>query len=167
MIGTVSPTSVLLSWGPYMKTPYEGNIMNDCLADGCVTYALTYKLLMCTFPLLCIINMGPHLHIWRNLQKQKLQMDSCHHLEIELAVTGPSSVHIGHLRYTNLFYLGKVYLAQWPISQKKSLFFSPNGSLEPSCVFLWAQLVIIKHSTSKPEVYSWNVPPVLKCFNRF
>lgn len=48
VIGTVSPTSVLLSWGPYTKTSYEGNIMNDCLADGCVAcaYALTDKLLI-------------------------------------------------------------------------------------------------------------------------
>ncbi|XP_076841090.1 ABI family, member 3 (NESH) binding protein b isoform X6 [Brachyhypopomus gauderio] len=41
VIGTVSPTSVLLSWGVYMKTPYEGNIMNDCLEDG--YYTVRYR----------------------------------------------------------------------------------------------------------------------------
>lgn len=48
VIGTVSPTSVLLSWGPYAKVAYEGNIMNDCLENGCVTcaYVLTHKLLI-------------------------------------------------------------------------------------------------------------------------
>nr|XP_023992449.1 target of Nesh-SH3-like [Salvelinus alpinus] len=35
VIGSVTPTSVLLSWGTFLKTPYEaGNIMNDCLEDG-------------------------------------------------------------------------------------------------------------------------------------
>lgn len=34
VIGSVTPTSVLLSWGTLLKTPYEGNIMNDCLEDG-------------------------------------------------------------------------------------------------------------------------------------
>lgn len=34
VIGTVTPTSVILSWGTLLKTPYEGNIMNDCLEDG-------------------------------------------------------------------------------------------------------------------------------------
>uniref|UniRef100_A0A7N8XDE4 ABI family, member 3 (NESH) binding protein b n=1 Tax=Mastacembelus armatus TaxID=205130 RepID=A0A7N8XDE4_9TELE len=29
VIGSVSPTAVLLSWGNYLKTPYEGNIMNE------------------------------------------------------------------------------------------------------------------------------------------
>ncbi|XP_062845632.1 ABI family, member 3 (NESH) binding protein b isoform X2 [Trichomycterus rosablanca] len=41
IIGTVSPTSVLLSWRPYSKTPYEGNIMNDCLEDG--FYTVRYR----------------------------------------------------------------------------------------------------------------------------
>lgn len=34
VIGSVSATSVLLSWGTLLKTSYEGNIMNDCLEDG-------------------------------------------------------------------------------------------------------------------------------------
>lgn len=34
VIGSVTPTSVLLSWGTFLKTPYEGDIMNDCLEDG-------------------------------------------------------------------------------------------------------------------------------------
>ena len=34
VIGSVTPTSVLLSWGTLLKTPYEGNVMNDCLEDG-------------------------------------------------------------------------------------------------------------------------------------
>ncbi|KAM4557903.1 target of Nesh-SH3 isoform 2-T2 [Odontesthes bonariensis] len=34
VIGSVTPTSVLLSWGMLLKTPYEGNVMNDCLEDG-------------------------------------------------------------------------------------------------------------------------------------
>jgi hypothetical protein len=35
VIGSVTPTSVLLSWGTFLKTPYEaGNIMNDCLEEG-------------------------------------------------------------------------------------------------------------------------------------
>ncbi|XP_026803842.2 ABI family, member 3 (NESH) binding protein b isoform X13 [Pangasianodon hypophthalmus] len=41
VIGTISPTSVLLSWGPYTKTSYEGNIMNDCLEDG--YYTIRYR----------------------------------------------------------------------------------------------------------------------------
>ncbi|XP_058237674.1 ABI family, member 3 (NESH) binding protein b isoform X16 [Hemibagrus wyckioides] len=41
VIGTVSATSVLLSWGPYTKVPYEGNIMNDCLEDG--YYTIRYR----------------------------------------------------------------------------------------------------------------------------
>ncbi|XP_047656713.1 ABI family, member 3 (NESH) binding protein b isoform X10 [Tachysurus fulvidraco] len=41
VIGTVSSTSVLLSWGPYTKVPYEGNIMNDCLEDG--YYTIRYR----------------------------------------------------------------------------------------------------------------------------
>lgn len=34
VIDSVSPTAVLLSWGNYLKTPYEGNILNECLEDG-------------------------------------------------------------------------------------------------------------------------------------
>lgn len=34
VIGSVSPTSVVLSWGTLLKTSYQGNIMNDCLEDG-------------------------------------------------------------------------------------------------------------------------------------
>ncbi|XP_030638727.1 ABI family, member 3 (NESH) binding protein b [Chanos chanos] len=41
VIGSVSPTSVLLSWGTFVKTPYEGNIMNDCLEDG--HYTVRYR----------------------------------------------------------------------------------------------------------------------------
>ncbi|XP_064871177.1 target of Nesh-SH3-like isoform X10 [Oncorhynchus nerka] len=36
VIGSVTPTSVLLSWGTFLKMPYEGDIMNDCLEDGLV-----------------------------------------------------------------------------------------------------------------------------------
>ncbi|XP_071015742.1 target of Nesh-SH3-like isoform X29 [Oncorhynchus clarkii lewisi] len=42
VIGSVTPTSVLLSWGTFLKTPYEaGNIMNDCLEDG--HYTVRYR----------------------------------------------------------------------------------------------------------------------------
>uniref|UniRef100_A0A4W6D9J1 ABI family, member 3 (NESH) binding protein a n=1 Tax=Lates calcarifer TaxID=8187 RepID=A0A4W6D9J1_LATCA len=41
VIGSVTPTSVLLSWGTLLKTPYEGNIMNDCLEDG--HYTVRYR----------------------------------------------------------------------------------------------------------------------------
>uniref|UniRef100_A0A8C7M9Y3 ABI family, member 3 (NESH) binding protein b n=1 Tax=Oncorhynchus kisutch TaxID=8019 RepID=A0A8C7M9Y3_ONCKI len=42
VIGSVTPTSVLLSWGTFLKTPYEaGNIMNDCLEDG--HYTIRYR----------------------------------------------------------------------------------------------------------------------------
>ncbi|XP_067272295.1 ABI family, member 3 (NESH) binding protein b isoform X7 [Pseudorasbora parva] len=41
VIDSVTPTSVLLSWGTYLKTPYEGNIMNDCLEDG--HYTIRYR----------------------------------------------------------------------------------------------------------------------------
>ncbi|XP_041936201.1 ABI family, member 3 (NESH) binding protein b isoform X10 [Alosa sapidissima] len=41
VIGSVTPTSVLLSWGTFVKTPYEGNIMNDCLEDG--YYTIRYR----------------------------------------------------------------------------------------------------------------------------
>lgn len=41
VIGSVTPTSVLLSWGTLLKTPYETNIMNDCLEDG--HYTVRYR----------------------------------------------------------------------------------------------------------------------------
>ncbi|XP_032385646.1 target of Nesh-SH3 isoform X8 [Etheostoma spectabile] len=41
VIGSVTPTSVILSWGTLLKTPYEGNIMNDCLEDG--HYTVRYR----------------------------------------------------------------------------------------------------------------------------
>ncbi|XP_011487635.1 target of Nesh-SH3 isoform X5 [Oryzias latipes] len=41
VIGSVTPNSVLLSWGMLLKTPYEGNIMNDCLEDG--HYVVRYR----------------------------------------------------------------------------------------------------------------------------
>nr|XP_057937287.1 target of Nesh-SH3 isoform X2 [Doryrhamphus excisus] len=41
VIGSVTPTSVLLSWGTLLKTPYEGNIMNECLEDG--HYTVRYR----------------------------------------------------------------------------------------------------------------------------
>ncbi|XP_067108591.1 target of Nesh-SH3 isoform X3 [Osmerus mordax] len=41
VIGSVTPTSVLLSWGTILKTPYEGNIMSDCLEDG--HYTVRYR----------------------------------------------------------------------------------------------------------------------------
>lgn len=34
VIGSVSPTAVLLSWGNSLKTPYDGNILDECLEDG-------------------------------------------------------------------------------------------------------------------------------------
>lgn len=41
VIGSVTPTSVLLSWGTLLKTPYESNIMSDCLEDG--HYTVRYR----------------------------------------------------------------------------------------------------------------------------
>ncbi|XP_070770872.1 target of Nesh-SH3 [Enoplosus armatus] len=41
VIGSVTPTSVLLSWGTLLKTPYEGNVMNECLEDG--HYTVRYR----------------------------------------------------------------------------------------------------------------------------
>ncbi|XP_028447236.1 target of Nesh-SH3 isoform X3 [Perca flavescens] len=41
VIGSVTPTSVILSWGTLLKTPYEGNVMNDCLEDG--HYTVRYR----------------------------------------------------------------------------------------------------------------------------
>ncbi|XP_056883522.1 ABI family, member 3 (NESH) binding protein b isoform X7 [Takifugu flavidus] len=41
VIDSVSPTTVLLSWGNYLKTPYEGNILNECLEDG--FYTIRYR----------------------------------------------------------------------------------------------------------------------------
>nr|XP_043875106.1 target of Nesh-SH3 isoform X2 [Solea senegalensis] len=41
VIGSVTPTSVLLSWGTLLKTPYDSNIMDDCLEDG--HYTVRYR----------------------------------------------------------------------------------------------------------------------------
>ncbi|XP_029942267.1 ABI family, member 3 (NESH) binding protein b isoform X2 [Salarias fasciatus] len=41
VIGSVSPTAVLLSWGNMAKTPYEGNILDECLEDG--FYTIRYR----------------------------------------------------------------------------------------------------------------------------
>ncbi|KAJ8410558.1 hypothetical protein AAFF_G00194620 [Aldrovandia affinis] len=41
VIGSVSPTTVILSWGTLLKTPYEGGIMKDCLEDG--NYTVRYR----------------------------------------------------------------------------------------------------------------------------
>ncbi|XP_028998257.1 target of Nesh-SH3-like isoform X2 [Betta splendens] len=41
VIGSISPTAVLLSWGNHLKMPYEGNIMNECLEDG--FYTIRYR----------------------------------------------------------------------------------------------------------------------------
>ncbi|KAK1167987.1 target of Nesh-SH3-like isoform X1 [Acipenser oxyrinchus oxyrinchus] len=41
IIGSVTQSSVLLSWGTFLKTPFEGNIMNDCLEDG--HYTVRYR----------------------------------------------------------------------------------------------------------------------------
>ncbi|KAM6985492.1 target of Nesh-SH3-like isoform 5-T6 [Aplochiton taeniatus] len=41
VIGSVTPSSVLLSWGTHLKMTYEGNIMNDCLEDG--HYTVRYR----------------------------------------------------------------------------------------------------------------------------
>ncbi|XP_020506888.2 target of Nesh-SH3 isoform X8 [Labrus bergylta] len=41
VIGSVTPTSVLLSWGTLLKTPYEGNVMKDCVEDG--HYTVRYR----------------------------------------------------------------------------------------------------------------------------
>ncbi|XP_063743644.1 target of Nesh-SH3 isoform X6 [Eleginops maclovinus] len=41
VIGSVTPTSVILSWGTLLKTPYEGNVMNDCLEEG--HYTVRYR----------------------------------------------------------------------------------------------------------------------------
>ncbi|XP_027147063.1 target of Nesh-SH3 isoform X6 [Larimichthys crocea] len=41
VIGSVTPTSVLLSWGTLLKTPYESNVMSDCLEDG--HYTVRYR----------------------------------------------------------------------------------------------------------------------------
>lgn len=37
VIGSVSPNAVLLSWGNSLKTPYDGNILDECLEDGWVS----------------------------------------------------------------------------------------------------------------------------------
>ncbi|CAB1428049.1 unnamed protein product [Pleuronectes platessa] len=41
VIGSVSPTAVLLSWGHDLKTPYEGDVLNECLEDG--FYTIRYR----------------------------------------------------------------------------------------------------------------------------
>ncbi|XP_034069604.1 target of Nesh-SH3 isoform X8 [Gymnodraco acuticeps] len=41
VIGSVTPTSVILSWGTLLRTPYEGNVMNDCLEEG--HYTVRYR----------------------------------------------------------------------------------------------------------------------------
>ncbi|XP_028291627.1 target of Nesh-SH3-like isoform X2 [Gouania willdenowi] len=41
VIGSVSPTSVLLSWGTLLKTPYDVNVMNECIEDG--HYTVRYR----------------------------------------------------------------------------------------------------------------------------
>ncbi|MEQ2266508.1 hypothetical protein XENORESO_007983, partial [Xenotaenia resolanae] len=41
VIGSISPTAVLLSWGNHLKTPFEKNIMNECLEDG--FYTIRYR----------------------------------------------------------------------------------------------------------------------------
>ncbi|XP_026232193.1 target of Nesh-SH3 isoform X3 [Anabas testudineus] len=41
VIGSVTPTSVLLSWGTLLKTPYEGNVMDECIEDG--HYTVRYR----------------------------------------------------------------------------------------------------------------------------
>ncbi|XP_014904813.1 ABI family, member 3 (NESH) binding protein b isoform X7 [Poecilia latipinna] len=41
VIGSISPTAVLLSWGNHLKTPYEKNIMSECLEDG--FYTIRYR----------------------------------------------------------------------------------------------------------------------------
>ncbi|XP_076022087.1 ABI family, member 3 (NESH) binding protein b isoform X2 [Genypterus blacodes] len=41
VIGSISPSAVLLSWGNYLKTPYERNVMNECLEDG--FYTIRYR----------------------------------------------------------------------------------------------------------------------------
>lgn len=44
VIGSVSPTAVLLSWGNSLKTPFDGNILDECLEDG---WALLNRLTNC------------------------------------------------------------------------------------------------------------------------
>ncbi|XP_062237088.1 target of Nesh-SH3-like [Platichthys flesus] len=41
VIGSVSPTAVLLSWGHDLKTPYEGDVLEECLEDG--FYTIRYR----------------------------------------------------------------------------------------------------------------------------
>ncbi|KAM4711256.1 target of Nesh-SH3-like isoform 2-T2 [Anableps anableps] len=41
VISSIRPTAVLLSWGNHLKTPYEKNIMNECLEDG--FYTIRYR----------------------------------------------------------------------------------------------------------------------------
>ncbi|XP_061128203.1 target of Nesh-SH3-like [Syngnathus typhle] len=41
VIGTVSPTAVLLSWGNHLKSSYDRDILDDCLEDG--FYTIRYR----------------------------------------------------------------------------------------------------------------------------
>ncbi|XP_047432936.1 target of Nesh-SH3-like isoform X2 [Mugil cephalus] len=41
VIGSVSPTAVLLSWGNQLKAPYEGDVMDQCLEEG--FYTIRYR----------------------------------------------------------------------------------------------------------------------------
>ncbi|XP_035485855.1 target of Nesh-SH3-like isoform X6 [Scophthalmus maximus] len=41
VVGSISPTAVLLSWGNDLKMPYEGDVMNQCLEDG--FYTIRYR----------------------------------------------------------------------------------------------------------------------------
>ncbi|XP_024918191.1 ABI family, member 3 (NESH) binding protein b isoform X3 [Cynoglossus semilaevis] len=41
VIGSVTPTTVLLSWGNTLKTSYEGNVMKECLEEG--FYTVRYR----------------------------------------------------------------------------------------------------------------------------
>lgn len=34
IVGPVTPSSVLLSWGDTLKNPYTGNILKECLEEG-------------------------------------------------------------------------------------------------------------------------------------
>lgn len=68
VIGSVSPTAVLLSWGNYLKTPYDGNIMNECLEDGWELLLFTiliyqHRLQLSLLLLLLSLN---HLHMLRD-----------------------------------------------------------------------------------------------------
>lgn len=40
VIGSVTPTTVLLSWGNTLKTSYEGNVMKECLEEGSASWGV-------------------------------------------------------------------------------------------------------------------------------